>query len=58
VLLHLHSYLQENVKRVQLADAYLSGAELAGVGGSSLPEGYDGASGSFAAPKRRQSLLA
>merc|ERR1711920_312788 len=29
---------QENVKRVQLADAYLDGAELAGVGGSSLPE--------------------
>ncbi|KAL6752949.1 hypothetical protein V8C86DRAFT_1793128, partial [Haematococcus lacustris] len=33
---------QENVKRVQLADAYMSGAELAGVGGSSLPEDYDG----------------
>merc|ERR1719401_846220 len=29
---------QENVKRVQLADAYLDGAELAGVEGSSLPE--------------------
>ena len=29
---------QENVKRVQLADAYLSGAELAGAGGSSMPE--------------------
>ena len=29
---------QENVKRVQLADAYLSGAELAGSGGTSLPE--------------------
>ena len=29
---------QENVKRVQLADAYLDGAELAGVGGSSIPE--------------------
>jgi hypothetical protein len=29
---------QENVKRVQLADAYLAGAELAGEGGSSLPE--------------------
>merc|ERR1711990_389089 len=29
---------QENVKRVQLADAYIDGAELAGVGGSSLPE--------------------
>jgi hypothetical protein len=31
---------QENVKRVQLADEYLSGAALAGSGGSSLPEGY------------------
>eukprot|EP01024_Parvocaulis_polyphysoides_P037377 TRINITY_DN332_c1_g2_i1.p1 TRINITY_DN332_c1_g2~~TRINITY_DN332_c1_g2_i1.p1 ORF type:complete len:415 (-),score=97.74 TRINITY_DN332_c1_g2_i1:292-1536(-) len=31
---------QENVKRVQLADAYLEGAELAGVGGTSLPENY------------------
>jgi len=31
---------QENVKRVQLADAYLDGAELAGVSGSSLPEAY------------------
>ena len=29
---------QENVKRVQLAESYLSGAELAGVGGSSMPE--------------------
>lgn len=29
---------QENVKRVQLADAYLSGAELAGAGGTSIPE--------------------
>ncbi len=29
---------QENVKRVQLADAYLAGAELAGSGGTSLPE--------------------
>lgn len=29
---------QENVKRVQLADAYLSGAELAGSSGSSMPE--------------------
>jgi len=29
---------QENVKRVQLADAYLDGAELAGVEGTSLPE--------------------
>lgn len=33
---------QENVKRVQLADAYLAGAELAGETGSSLPENYDG----------------
>jgi len=31
---------QENVKRVQLADEYMSGAALAGQGGSSLPEGY------------------
>jgi len=31
---------QDNVKRVQLADAYMAGAELAGTGGSSLPEGY------------------
>ncbi|KAF6256168.1 rubisco activase [Scenedesmus sp. NREL 46B-D3] len=31
---------QDNVKRVQLADAYLAGAELAGTGGSSLPEVY------------------
>ncbi|PNH03817.1 Ribulose bisphosphate carboxylase/oxygenase activase, chloroplastic [Tetrabaena socialis] len=31
---------QENVKRVQLADAYLSGAELAGNTGSSLPETF------------------
>jgi hypothetical protein len=31
---------QENVKRVQLADEYLSGAALAGSGGSSLPEAY------------------
>jgi hypothetical protein len=31
---------QDNVKRVQLADAYLSGAELAGTGGSSMPESY------------------
>ena len=29
---------QENVKRVQLANEYLDGAALAGVGGSSLPE--------------------
>merc|ERR1711990_685643 len=33
---------RENVKRVQLADAYLDGAELAGVGGSSLPEEVQG----------------
>jgi hypothetical protein len=31
---------QENVKRVQLADEYMSGAALAGQGGSSLPEAY------------------
>jgi len=31
---------QENVKRVQLADAYMAGAELAGVSGSSLPETF------------------
>ena len=35
---------QDNVKRVQLADAYLAGAELAGTGGSSLPENYKGSS--------------
>jgi hypothetical protein len=29
---------QENVKRVQLADSYLKGAELAGTTGSSMPE--------------------
>jgi len=29
---------QENVKRVQLADSYLKGSELAGVTGSSMPE--------------------
>jgi len=29
---------QENVKRVQLADAYLGGAELAGASGTSMPE--------------------
>jgi len=40
-LLHYGNLLvqeQENVKRVQLADSYLEGAELAGIGGSSLPE--------------------
>ena len=31
---------QENVKRVQLAEEYLSGAALAGQDGSSLPEGF------------------
>ncbi len=31
---------QENVKRVQLAEEYLSGAALAGTSGSSLPEKY------------------
>ena len=31
---------QENVKRVQLADEYMSGAALAGNTGSSLPEGF------------------
>jgi hypothetical protein len=31
---------QENVKRVQLAEEYMSGASLAGNTGSSLPEGY------------------
>jgi hypothetical protein len=43
---------QENVKRVQLADEYLSGAALAGASGSSLPEGYSG----MAQPKRRSLL--
>ena len=28
---------QENVRRVQLADSYMSGAELAGSSGSSMP---------------------
>jgi hypothetical protein len=31
---------QENVRRVQLADEYMTGAALAGSGGSSLPENY------------------
>lgn len=31
---------QDNVKRVQLADSYLSGAALAGESGSSMPEAY------------------
>jgi hypothetical protein len=35
---------QDNVKRVQLADAYLAGAELAGTDGSSMPEQYKGSS--------------
>lgn len=43
ILMKYGQYLveeQENVKRVQLADAYLSGAELAGKSGSSLPETF------------------
>jgi len=47
---------QENVKRVQLADEYLSGAALAGDTGSSLPEDYEGSSKKLA-PARRSSLL-
>lgn len=31
---------QENVKRVQLAESYISGSHLAGLGGSSLPEAF------------------
>ncbi len=31
---------QENVKRVQLADEYMSSAALAGKSGSSMPEAY------------------
>lgn len=31
---------QENVNRVQLAEAYMSGAELAGSAGTSIPEAY------------------
>lgn len=31
---------QDNVKRVQLAEAYMSGAELAGSSGSSMPEAF------------------
>lgn len=31
---------QDNVKRVQLAEAYMSGAELAGSTGSSMPEAF------------------
>lgn len=43
VLMHYGDALvgeQDNVKRVQLADAYLDGAELAGTGGSSMPEQF------------------
>ncbi len=29
---------QENVQRVQLAESYLSGAELAGIDGKSIPD--------------------
>ena len=43
---------QENVKRVQLADEYMSGAALAGSSGSSLPEGF-----SSGLVKRKSSLL-
>jgi hypothetical protein len=46
VLMHYGKALvgeQDNVKRVQLADAYLAGAELAGSTGSSVPEEYKGA---------------
>ena len=32
---------QDNVKRVQLAEAYMSGSELAGTSGSSLPEALE-----------------
>jgi hypothetical protein len=31
---------QDNVKRVQLAEAYMSGAELAGASGTSMPEAF------------------
>ena len=31
---------QDNVKRVQLAEAYMAGAELAGTDGSSMPEAF------------------
>ncbi|KAI8465049.1 MAG: Rubisco activase [Monoraphidium minutum] len=34
---------QDNVKRVQLAEAYMSGAELAGSSGSSMPEAFKAA---------------
>jgi hypothetical protein len=44
---------QENVKRVQLADEYMSGASLAGTSGSSLPEAYK--TGGLV--KRKSSLL-
>jgi len=42
---HLLVGEQDNVKRVQLADAYLDGAELAGTGGSSMPELQGAAAG-------------
>ena len=32
---------QDNVKRVQLAEQYIAGAELAGESGTSVPEEYD-----------------
>ena len=34
---------QDNVKRVQLAEAYMSGAALAGSSGSSMPEAFKSA---------------
>jgi hypothetical protein len=46
ILMHYGKSLvgeQDNVKRVQLADAYMAGAELAGSTGSSVPEQYKGA---------------
>lgn len=43
---------QDNVKRVQLADAYLGGAELAGSTGSSVPEAYQGEWGALGYPTR------
>lgn len=47
---------QENVKRIQLADAYLDGAELAGVSGSSMPEPVSSGNGapSYEAPPSYQ----
>ena len=55
ILMHYGNLLveeQENVKRVQLADEYMSGAALAGSSGSSLPEGF-----SSGLVKRKSSLL-